>query len=372
MARRRRTLSSLCCFASLPTNPIGFHFKFFVLWEKSQFRRTCLYGKLPGEASLFGGPDPFSVHSRRFLRALLLLPSFISPTRLDVCRSADLDVGSSSSLHRELCPLPFSMFDDVFASVNRRRRRLSSSSLGLGQISTIQSRWKCINWAWPIFGPSRVCCGLLSYLGYKLVLLCKQVFLVFPRLTLCHRFTISDFFTHRFTGYFSGFLLPTPDTSPVGPVCFWFRTTFVGLDSAQIRRRLITGYFSGVLLPASMADPGCSQPRTTVVGSRLNGYSVWCFVTSFLKANFRIDLVALVADSILHNIALYVFCVVQGVISFLRHNVIKVQGRCDDVYCLGVMIALIYPSICFSLYCFCIWFREFDCVGSSLCNSSLL
>ncbi|CAH8255879.1 unnamed protein product [Arabidopsis lyrata] len=292
------------------------------------------------------------------------------PSRVNrLSRVKPMVVVSSTSLSGALRPLLISVVGDPLASVNRRRRRMSSSSLGLGQSPTLQFQWKGFNWAWPIFGPSGGCCGPLLF-GLQACFVMQTSFLacpnvvhfspsapttdfVFPRLTFGHAFTISDFFTHRFTGYFFGFPLPTLDTSPVDLGCFWFRTTFVGSDSAQIRRRLITGYCSGVPLPVSLADPGCSQPRTTFVGLHLNGYSVWCFVTSFLTANFRIDLVALVADSISRNIALCVFCVVQGVISLLRSSVIKVQGRHDDDYCLGDMIALIYPSIYFS---FMYWF----------------
>ncbi|KAG7543462.1 hypothetical protein ISN45_Aa07g033750, partial [Arabidopsis thaliana x Arabidopsis arenosa] len=371
MARRRRMLSSLCCSTPLPKNPNWFRLKLFVFSLRSlpsfipPLRLVvCRSGSFSSSLKILGSPvrrapPPFGRTASYFAGG----------KRLN--RVMPVVVVSSTSLHGELCLLPFSMFDFIFDSVIRRRRRMSSSSLRLGQIPSLQFRWKGFNWAWPIFGPLGVCCGPLSLLGCKFVLLCKHVLLacliavhfsppvpttksIFPRLTLCHHVAISDFFTQRVTGYFSGFPpLPTPDTSLVGPVCFWFKTTFNGSNFAQIRRRLITGYFSGVSLPASMADPGCSQLRTTFVGSYLNGSSVWCIVTSFLTANFRIDLVALVADSISRNIALYVCCVVQGVISLLRSSVIKVQGLHDDDYCLGFMIALIYPSICFSfMYCF--------------------
>ncbi|CAL9234091.1 unnamed protein product [Arabidopsis halleri] len=185
-------------------------------------------------------------------------------------------VVSSTSLSGDLYPPLISVVDDPVASVSRRRR-LFSASLGLGQIPTLQFWKKILIWAWPILGPSGLCRGPLSFLGCKLILLaCPNVVQhssstpktssEYLRLSLCHPLVFSCFFTHRFTGYFFGFLLLIPDTSSVGPICFRSRTTFVGLDPAHLRRSLLTGYFSGVPMLASKANPGCFQPRTTFHG----------------------------------------------------------------------------------------------------------
>ncbi|CAH8261625.1 unnamed protein product [Arabidopsis lyrata] len=375
-----------------------------------QIRQSCLSGKFLGDASLFGDSVPLSAQFRSPLRPLRFLPPFTPPMHLVDCRSSSFSSSKNSrslfrrasppsgktssyfapgdfphfspcrvdrlirvmpvivvpatSLPRDLWPPLVSRIDARVAPVNRRRRRMPSPTLGLGQFSRFRFRRMHLIWVGPIFGSSEFCAGPLSLLGFQLALCCNHAFLACPTFghktsstpttipvyllfPFCHPFAISYFSTQRFTGYFSGFPLPKPDTSPIGPVRFRSRTTFVGSDFVQIRRSLLTGYFSGVSLPVSLAVPGCSQLRTTFVGSNFNGSSSWCFVTHVLTANSRIVMSALVADSISCSIALCVFHVVQGVFSLILSSVIKVQGLHDDVYCLSDRIALIYPSFCF-------------------------
>ncbi|CAE6204517.1 unnamed protein product [Arabidopsis arenosa] len=118
-----------------------------------------------------------------------------------------------------LCPRSAFMIDEPFTSINRRRRLHS----GLGQTS----RWKSLCWAWSIFWTYGLYSGPLRVLGCKLYLLCVKAYMACPlvlhqisptpstfpgclRHLPCHPLATSCFFSHRITGYSSGFLLPAP------------------------------------------------------------------------------------------------------------------------------------------------------------------
>ncbi|CAH8276835.1 unnamed protein product [Arabidopsis lyrata] len=101
------------------------------------------------------------------------------PSRVNrLSRVKPMVVVSSTSLSGALRPLLISVVGDPLASVNRRRR-MSSSSLGLGQSPTLQFQWKGFNWAWPIFGLSGGCCGPLLF-GLQACFVMQTSFLACP------------------------------------------------------------------------------------------------------------------------------------------------------------------------------------------------
>ncbi|CAH8254583.1 unnamed protein product [Arabidopsis lyrata] len=310
MARRRRTLSSLCCFAPLPKNPNEFRLLFIKLLKflahplpliPSSIPSLCLvecrYGSI-SSLKIFGPPVRCAPPPTKRTSSYFAVGSFLLSYPSCVNRLSRVKpIVSPTSLSGDLCPLLVSVVDDPVASVSRRR--LFSTLLGLSQIPTSQFQKKALIWAWPILGPFGFCKGPLKCLGCKQILANLGPNVVqrsssapntssgYLRLSLCHPLAFSCFFTHRFTGYFSGFPLLIPDTSSVGLICFRSRTTFVGSDPAHLRQSLLTGYFSGVPMPASKANPGCFQPRSTFDGSNFVSTS-HCTVTISLPVEVSV------------------------------------------------------------------------------------
>ncbi|KAG7559142.1 hypothetical protein ISN45_Aa05g007480 [Arabidopsis thaliana x Arabidopsis arenosa] len=359
MARRRGTLSSLCCSASLPTNPISFRFMLFVHREGFQIRQDRSSSKMAGDVTLSGGsksllspfskittptPDP-STRCLQIWWLVVLEDPLSSPSFF-----AAIVRCSAAFYHSLLFSVSFT--DEPFTSVSRRRRLLSAST-GLGQTSKVQSRWHSLFWAWSLFWTYGLYSGLLSLLGCKLYLLCIQPYMacplvlqqtsptlsIFPgclRYLLCHPLATPCFFSHRITGYFSGFILPASDTSSAGPVCSNCRITFVGSASAQIRRSLLTGYFSGVSLPAIKANSGCFQPRTTFVGSIV--VTSQCMVTISLP----VDVYVLNAFSLMALLVLVCFDISPGALS----SSFKLVSLCLIYVCSYVLISKPAIRIC--------------------------
>ncbi|CAL9242561.1 unnamed protein product [Arabidopsis halleri] len=243
------------------------------------------------------------------------------------------------------------MTDEPFTSINRRRRRLLS---GLGQTSKTQSRWKSLCWAWSFFWTSGLYFGPLRRLGCKLYLLCSKDNMACPLLLQqilpkpstflgclchlrCHPLATSCLFSHRITGYFSGFLLPAPNTSSAGPVCIQAQITYVDSASAQIRQSLLTGYFSGILLPAIKADIGCFQPRTTFAGSFVVVTSQ-CMVTISLP----VDDYVLNAFSLMGLLMLVCFDISPGALS----SFFKLVSLCLFNVCSYVLFSKLAIRIC--------------------------
>ncbi|KAG7572035.1 hypothetical protein ISN44_As09g004330 [Arabidopsis suecica] len=235
------------------------------------------------------------------------------------------------------------MTDEPFTSINRRRRLHS----GLGQTS----RWKSLCWAWSIFWTYGLYSGPLRVLGCKLYLLCIKAYMACPlvlnqisptpstfpgflRHLPCHPLATSCFFLHRITGYFSGFILPAPNTSSASPVCIQARITFLDSASAQIWRSLLTGYFSGVLLPAIT---GCFQPRTTFAGSFVIATSQ-CMVTISLP----VDDYVLIAFSFMGLLVLVCFDISPGALS----SFFKLVSLCLFNVCSYVLFSKLAIRIC--------------------------
>jgi len=147
-----------------------------------------------------------------------------------------------------------------------------STSFGLGQILILQLWKKTLVWALPILVPFGWCRGPLRFLG-SFLLVCPNVVqrssfastTISGNLCLSLSYMLSSacFGIQWFIGYFSGFHLLIPDTSPANPFCFRYRTTCVGLDPVNLQRSLLTGYFSRVPMPTSNAKLGCFQSRST-------------------------------------------------------------------------------------------------------------
>ena len=173
MARRRQMLSSLCFSASVPKNPNKFRLKFFycLLWFLPYFfplvlHVVCNSGgfsslKIIGSHTRWA-PPPFGRTSSYFAAGFGSLFSLCRLNRLNGV--LHVVVVFSTSQHKGLYSL---------MSFVNRRWRLPSASVNIAQISTVQSLGKVSNWVWPIFGPSRVCGSLLSFLVCKFVLFCR-------------------------------------------------------------------------------------------------------------------------------------------------------------------------------------------------------
>ncbi|EFH39084.1 predicted protein [Arabidopsis lyrata subsp. lyrata] len=101
--------------------------------------------------------------------------------------------------------------------------------------------------------------------------------------------------------------------------------------------------------------------RTTVVCERRSeaslsviskGYAIWCYVAFAPSAGFRRAFSAFVAESSSNFRSPLVFFVLHGVYSLLVSNIVKVQGRQDNVFGLSVRFACIYLCF-FGVYVLC-------------------
>ncbi|KAG7559465.1 hypothetical protein ISN45_Aa05g010600 [Arabidopsis thaliana x Arabidopsis arenosa] len=100
---------------------------------------------------------------------------------------------------------------------------------------------------------------------------------------------------------------------------------------------------------SALVCEGRSEASLSVISK---GYAIWCYVAFAPSAGFRLVFPALVAVSSSNIRSPLVVFVLHGVYSLLVSNVVKVQGRQDNVFSLSVRFACIYPCF-FSVYVLC-------------------